>query len=73
MTDEEVVETMKSRFCNEVMPGALGMLHPDATPIDGIDVIYTIYFGVYTGSTATYTARFQVVAPGKFQFLDCNW
>ena len=73
MTDEEVVETMKSRFCNEVMPGALGMLHPDAAPIDGIDVIYTINFGVYTGSTATYTARFQVVAPGKFQFLDCNW
>ena len=55
------------------MPGALGMLHPDAAPLDGIDVIYTINFGVYTGSTATYTARFQVVAPGKFQFLDCNW
>ena len=73
MTDEEVVETMKSRFCNEVMPGALGMLHPDAAPIEGLDVIYTINFGVYTGSTSNYTARFKVIGQGQFEFVDCTW
>ena len=72
-TDEEVVETMKSRFCNEVMPGALGMLHPDAAPIEGLDVIYTINFGVYTGSTSNYTARFKVIGQGQFEFMDCTW
>lgn len=73
MTDDEVVATMKSRFCNEVMPGALSKLHPDAAPVEGLDVIYTINFGVYTGSTSNYTARFKVVAPGKFEFVDCTW
>ena len=73
MTDEEVVATMKSRFCNEVMPGALSILHPDATPVEGLDVIYTINFGVYTGTTSEYTIRFKVVEQGKFEYLDCTW
>lgn len=72
-TDEEVVQLMKDRFTKEVMPGALGMLHSDATPIDGIDVIYTVNFAVYDGSTSEYTARFKVVAPGTFEFIDCTW
>lgn len=73
MTDDEVVATMKKRFEQEVMPGALAMLHPDAMPVDGIDVIYTINFGVYTGSAETYTIRFKVVGQGQFEFMDCNW
>lgn len=73
MTDEQIVALEKERFMNEVMPGALATLHPDAKPIDGIDVIYTINFAVYTGSTAEYTARFKVVAPGKFEPIDCTW
>lgn len=73
MTDEEVVNTMKKRFCEEVMPGALSVLHPDATPVEGIDVIYTINFAVYTGSTSEYTVRYKVVDNAKFEFIDCTW
>ena len=73
MTDDEIVELEKQRFMNEVMPGALSMLHPDAKPIEGLDVIYTINFSVYTGTTTAYTARFRVIAPGKFEPVDCTW
>lgn len=73
MTDEEVVATMKARFANEVMPGALSILHPDAEPVEGLEVIYTINFGVYTGSTAEYTIRYKVVGKGQFEYMDCTW
>ena len=73
MSDDEIVKTMKERFMNEVMPGALAVLHPDAKPVDGVDVIYTINFSVYTGTTTAYTARWKVVAPGKFEPIDCTW
>ena len=73
MSDEQIVALEKERFMNEVMPGALSILHSDAKPIDGVDVTYTINFGVYTGTTTTYTARFKVVGPGKFEPIDCTW
>ncbi len=73
MSDDEIVALEKSRFMNEVMPGALATLHPDAQPIDGIDVIYTINFAVYDGATSTHTATFKVVAPGKFEPVSCTW
>jgi hypothetical protein len=73
MADDDVVALMKSRFMNEVMPGALSTLHPDAKPVDGIDVIYTINFAAYTGTTNYYVARFKVVGVGKFEPIDCTW
>jgi hypothetical protein len=73
MTDEEVVATMKKRFAEEVFPAALGILHPDAAPIDGVDVIYTINFSVYTGTTSAYTIKYRVAGPAKFEFIECDW
>ena len=73
MSDEEVVALMKKRFCEEVMPGALSKLYPEARPFEGMQVVYTITFGVYTGSAATYTAKWEVVGPAQFKFLECDW
>lgn len=73
MSDDEVVATMKKRFATEVMPGALKALHPDAAPIPGVEVIYTINFSVYTGTTTAYVIRYRVTAPGTFEFVDCTW
>lgn len=74
MTNDEVVALMKERFTSQVMPGALSTLHPDAMPVDGIDVIYTINFSAYDGSaTNAYTAKFKVVGPAKFECIECNW
>lgn len=73
MSDEQIVDLMKERFSKEVLPAALSILHPDANVIDGLDVIYTVNFAVYTGSTAEYTVRYKVVGKGKFEFVECNW
>lgn len=73
MTDEQVVATMKKRFAEQVFPAALGIIHPSAAPIDGVDVIYTINFSVYNGTTTEYTIRYRVVGQGSFEFIDCTW
>lgn len=73
MSNDEIVKLMKQRFMNEVMPGALAKLHPDAKPMEGIDQIYSITFGVYTGENATYVAKFKVTAPGTFEPVSCTW
>lgn len=73
MSDDEIVALMKKRFENEVMPGALAKIHPDAAPMEGVQVTYTITFGTYDGANATETIRYEVTAPGTFTFLDCTW
>lgn len=73
MTDDEIVALEKSRFMNEVMPGALATLHPEAKPVGGVDVLYTINFSAYTGTTTAYTAVFRVVDQGKFEPVSCTW
>ena len=73
MSNDEIVTLMKDRFCKEVMPAALSILHPDAVPVDGLDVVYTINFAVYTGSTTIHTVRYEVTAPATFEFIDCTW
>ena len=73
MSDAEIVALMKKRFETEVMPGVLAKLHPEAAPMEGVQVTYTITFGTYDGSNHTETIRFEVTAPGKFTFLDCTW
>lgn len=73
MTDEEVVATMKDRFCKEVFPQALAKLNPDARPIPGIEVLYTINFSAYTGVTTPYVLVYRVVDTAKFEFVSCTW
>lgn len=73
MTNDQIVELMKTRFCTEVLPGALAVLHPDAVPVEGIDVIFTINFVYYDGANHDSTVRYKVTAPGTFEFIDCNW
>lgn len=74
MTDEEVVAKMKERLVNEVMPGALAILYPDAVPVEGVQVIYTVNFYTYTGSAeGPFAAKFEVVGKGEFKFISCDW
>lgn len=74
MTNDEIVALMKSRFESEVLPAALSILHPDAAPIPGVTVIYTVNFAAYDGSTTTvYDVRYEVVGQGEFKYLDCTW
>lgn len=74
MSNEQIVELEKVRFCTEVVPGALSTLYPAAKPITGLEVRYTITFSAYTGTaTNVYTGVWEVVGPAKFRFVSCDW
>lgn len=74
MNDDQIVELVKYRFCYEVVPGALAALYPEAKPIEGLEVLYTIEFSAYTGTATTaYTGVWKVVGPAKFEFVSCTW
>ena len=74
MSNEEVVALEKKRFMEETMPGALAALHPEAKPVEGTQVLFTITFGVYDGKTTTYyTGVWEVSAPGTFTPVSCTW
>lgn len=73
LTDEEVVAKMKARFETEVCPAVLSQLYSDAAPIEGIELLYTINFVVYNGSSSNHTIVYKVVARGTFEFVSCTW
>lgn len=73
MSDDEVVALEKTRFESEVFPAALSILHPDAAPVEGLDVIYTINFYYYDGVTQPVVITYKVVGKAQFEFVSCSW
>lgn len=75
MSDDEIIALEKQRFMEQVMPGALGCLHPDAAPLPGFEVQYTINFYAYYADRTTrpHTAVFRVADKGKFEPVSCTW
>lgn len=73
MSSDEATELMKTRFCYQVFPAVLATLHPDAAPIEGIEVLYTFHFTAYTGSSTEYTVIYKVTGPAQFEFISCDW
>ncbi len=73
MTDEEALEAMKTRFAEEVMPGALSMLYPDANTVPGVEVTYTINFVWYDGSNHDGQVVYKVVGKGQFELIEQTW
>ncbi len=59
-TDEEIVATMEERCDREVFPAVLSQFYPDAKPIDGLQVVYTINFYAYALTPA-----------GNYRTLPC--
>lgn len=73
MSDEQIVTLLKKRFSTQVLPGALKELHPDAKPVDGMNVTYTINFTAYDGSSSAQTIVYTVTAPGTFTYTSSTW
>lgn len=73
MTDEEVVDLMKSRFENEVVPGVLSVLYPDLGPVGDFEPTVTINFYYYNGSTHPAQVIYKAVEKGKFELVEANW
>lgn len=72
--DAAVVELMTKRV-QYVLGKVLPQFHPDAKPVDGIDVTYTVNFGVYEGftiSSCTHQIVYKVVGPAEFEFVEMN-
>lgn len=73
MTDDQVVEFIKNNLYTEVIPAVLPGLYPDAKPVDGLEVLYTIHFGTYDGSRSMATAVYRVTAPATFEPVSVDW
>lgn len=73
LSDDEITALIKKRFATETLPGALSMLYPDAKPIDGMEVTYSITFASYAGSAVMETAVYTVVGQGEFKYKSCTW
>ncbi|MBO4984792.1 MAG: hypothetical protein J6C87_04015 [Bacteroides sp.] len=69
MADDAIVALMQERFI-EVMKPTLEAIHPEAKPVEGVTVTYTLNFIVYSGSNSTWTIQYEVTAPGTFQYVD---
>ena len=68
MSDTEIVDKMKEQFI-EVMKPVLEQLHPEAKPVEGVEVLYTLNFIVYTGANENWTVSYKVTAPGQFEYV----
>ena len=72
MTDEQVEAKMTENLIIE-LNGMLQKKHPEAAPVEGIDVIYTINIPIFKGTPVeqnTHTIQYKVVGQGKFEYVD---
>lgn len=78
-TNEEIVATMEERCDREVFPAVLSQFYPDAKPIDGLQVVYTINFYAYALTpagnyrTLPCVAKYEVTGVGQFTYLESQW
>lgn len=73
LSDDEIMLLIKKRFATESMPGALGILYPDAAPVEGMEVTYTINFTAYDGAAVETTIVYTVSGPGQFKYKSSTW
>ncbi|WP_158522766.1 choice-of-anchor J domain-containing protein [Geofilum rhodophaeum] len=70
MTDDEVEALLEERLIS-VMAEVLSILHPDAQPIEGVDITYTINLAIYSGNTVTdvtHSLVYKLVGPAEFEW-----
>ena len=51
----------------------LAEYYPDATPISGLEVLYTVNFFGFDGSTFPCQIVYVVTGPAKFEVKSQNW
>ena len=67
MTDEQVEAKMKQQLIAE-LNGMLQKMHPDAVPVEGIDVIFTVKLPFYRKNS--HSIQYKVTAKGKFEYVE---
>ncbi len=72
LSDEEGLALMEERLA-QVMGEVLSIMHPDAKPIDGVEVTYTVNMGLFYSaqiSDITHSIVYKVVGDGKFEWVS---
>jgi len=69
MENDKLSELMWERLL-EAVKIMLTVKHPEAKPVEGLDVVYTVNFVVYDNNSTNYTIQYQVTAPGEFTYID---
>lgn len=73
MSDEQVVNLMKQRFCLETMHGALEKVYSTVKPAEGLEVTVKVNFTAYTPAVEPGWVVYTVVAPGKLEYKNSSW
>lgn len=72
MSDADLEKLMWQRL-PEAFPHALQTLYASAKPVEGVDVIYTINFVIYsmpgTSNNTNWTIQYKVTGPGQFEYV----
>lgn len=69
MSDEEVVAFMQANFI-EVLGRSLSVVYPEALPVEGLDVLYTVIFTARMDADVRYTIKYKVVDKAAFQYVE---
>ncbi len=69
LSDDEALALMQDHL-KEAWAATLSVLYPDAKPIEGIDVTYTINFIVYGLDQTDWTVAFKLVGVGQFEYVE---
>lgn len=69
LSNEEITTKIKGRYPQAFQVG-LEAIYTNVAPIEGIEIIYTVQFGVYDLSNRTFTIKYKVVGPGKFEYIE---
>ncbi|WP_455591499.1 choice-of-anchor J domain-containing protein [Bacteroides sp.] len=69
-SDDDLKKLMQERLPEAFVPG-LEATYPNAEPVEGVNVIYTVNFSIYDGSATTpWTIKYEVKEKGKFTYVD---
>lgn len=69
MSNAEILDLVMSRLPHAFMIG-LEVAYPDATPVDNMEVIYTVNFEAYNNSNIGYTIQYEVIGKGEFKYIE---
>lgn len=72
-TDAEIIAGLKHNFAYETLPAVLAEYYPDAVPIEGVEVLYTVNFDAFDGSRHPSIIVYEVTGPAKFEVKSENW
>ena len=69
-SDDDLKKLMQKRLPEAFVPG-LEATYPNAEPVEGVNVIYTVNFFIYDGSATTpWTIKYEVKEKGKFTYVE---